>query len=43
MGEITVPVNIFGYKLQKRILANLCRKLIHWKVIRELAEQKGRL
>ena len=43
MGKITVLVNIFGYKLQKRILANLCGKLIHWKVMRELAEQKGRL
>ena len=28
MAEITVVVSIFGYKLQKRTLANLCGKLI---------------
>lgn len=41
MAEITVVVSIFGYKLQKRTLANLCGKLIHWKFVRELAEQRG--
>lgn len=43
MAEITGVVSLFGYKLQKRTLANLCGKLIHWKVMRELAEQRGTL
>lgn len=41
MGEkITVLVSIFGCKLRKRTLVNLCGKFIHWNAMGELTVQR---
>lgn len=38
MGRLLV--SIFGCKPQKTTLANLCGKLIHWKVMWDLIKQR---